>query len=67
MISIGQSEASIHLDGLVTASTEAAPEAVVVSLTVREALVFIKLSPSKWLPTLLADKAVRMPLKTGWM
>ena len=67
MTSIDQSEASIHLDGLVTASTEAAPEAVVVSLAVGEALVFIKLSPSKWLPTLLADKAVRVPLKTGWM
>ena len=49
------------------ASTEAAPEAVVVSLTVGEALVFIKLSPSKWLSTLLADEAVRVPLKTGWM
>ena len=49
------------------AGTEAAPEAVVVSLTVREALMLIKLSPSKWLPTLLADEAVRMPLKTGWL
>ena len=67
MITINQSEASIHLDGLVTASTEAAPEAVVVSLAVGKALMFIKLPPSKWLPTLLADEAVRMPLKTGWM
>ena len=51
------------LDGLVAARTEAAPQAVVMGLAVREALVLIKLAASEWLPTLLAHKAVRMPLK----
>ena len=50
-------------DGLVAARTEAAPEAVVMSLTVGEALVLIKLAAPEWLPALLAHKAVRMPLK----
>ena len=51
------------LDGLVAASAEAAPQAVVMSLTVGEALVLIKLAAPEWLPALLAHKAVRMPLK----
>ena len=51
------------LDGLVAASTEAAPEAVVMGLAVGEALVLIKLAAPEWLPALLAHKAVRMPLK----
>ena len=50
------------LDGLVTPSTEAASEAVVVGLTVREALVLKKLSISEWLSTLFADKTLGVPL-----
>lgn len=50
------------LDGLVAASAEAAPQAVVMSLTVGEALVLIELAAPEWLPALLAHKAVRMPL-----
>ena len=53
------------LDGLVAARTEAAPEAVVMGLAVREALVLIELAAPEWLPTLLAHKALRMPLKAG--
>ena len=50
------------LDRLVTPSTEAASEAVVVGLTVREALVLKKLSIPEWLTTLLADKTLGVPL-----
>jgi len=50
------------LDGLVAARAEAAPEAVVMGLAVREALVLIELAAPEWLPTLLAHKALRMPL-----
>ena len=50
------------LDGLVTPSTQAASETVVVGLAVREALVLKKLSISEWLSTLLADKTLGVPL-----
>ena len=54
----------VALDDLVADVAEVAEELVVVSLTVGESLVFIKLPPSKWLSTLFAHEAVRMPLQT---
>ena len=50
------------LNGFITPSTQAASEAVVVGLTVREALVLKKLSISEWFTTLLADKTLGVPL-----
>ena len=53
------------LDGLVAPGTQAAAQAVVVGLAVREALVLKKLSVPERLPTLPAHKTLWVPLKEG--